>query len=520
MNSWKRQHPAAIFISFLSSLKEIVVSLIAVLIFGQTQAYTSLFYLIFFSAILFIALYSGFVSWWKFYYNLQEEELLIKKGLIFRKNRFIRKERIQSIDINANIIQRLFRLVELRIETAGGGSEPEFSLVALKREEAQRIKKQLLKKKTTPISHTMEYEQHIATFPHDEGENMLVPDEEHDSHNVTSQTIVSDDLFEEMEEIEEQVDFKWELGTRRLILAALTSSGVGIAATFLAAVVSQLPQLLPEWLLDHVIGWFVHSSILLIASLLLVILFTAWLFTLVGTMLKYGYFILKKQGNDIHISRGVLEQRQLTLNAARITGVRLVQSPMRQLFNVVSIYVESAGGGTKDEDLSTILVPLCKRNEVKYILEQTVPEFAIYPNYESLPKESLRRYMIRLAIPSLIVAAVATYYLPYGWLAFVLPIVGASIGFAQFKTAGICHNEYMLCLKTRTIAKTEVYLPKKRIQDMSSSQHPLQKLDNLHTLSVSVLTTVLGKTFTMRHVSHEQMEKSYEWYSYEETKRE
>ncbi|UTR14684.1 PH domain-containing protein [Salipaludibacillus sp. LMS25] len=519
MNSWKRQHPAAIFIRFLSSLKEIVISFIAVIIFGQTQAYTSLFYLIFFAVILLTALYNGFISWWKFYYNLQEEELLIKKGLIFRKNRFIRKERIQSIDINANIIQRIFRLVELRIETAGGGSEPEFSLVALRREEAQKIKKQLLKKKA-PSSHLIEHDQDLSGYSHDKGEIRLAPNDGIRENDEASHARVKADECEEMEEVEERVDFKWELGTKRLIFAALTSSGVGIAATFLTAIVSQLPQVLPEWLLDQVIGWFVHSSILLIASLVVVILFTAWLFTLVGTILKYGYFVLKKQGTDIHISRGVLEQRQLTLNSSRITGVRIVQSPMRQLFNVVTIYVESAGGGTEDEDLSTILVPLCKRKEIKYILEQTIPEFAITPSYESLPKESLRRYMIRLTIPALVVAATTTYFLPYGWLAFILPIAGASIGFVQFKTAGIFYNEQMLCLKTRTLAKTEVYLPKKRIQDMSSSQHPLQKLDNLHTLSVSVLTTVLGKTFTMRHISHDQMEKSYEWYSYEVVKKE
>jgi len=51
MNEWNRQHPAAIFISFLSNLKQMIVTLIAVFIFGQSaQGISGIFYLLFFSA--------------------------------------------------------------------------------------------------------------------------------------------------------------------------------------------------------------------------------------------------------------------------------------------------------------------------------------------------------------------------------------------------------------------------------------------------------------------------------------
>lgn len=495
MNNWQRQHPAAIFISFLGSMKQLIFTLVLVFIFGQTGEGLPFIFLIgFFSLILLGSLASGFIGWWKFQYFLQPDELQVKQGLIFRKNRFIRRDRVQSIDINAKVIQRIFGLVELRIETAGGGSEPEFRLIALKRHDAELIKKELLERKSASPANSQD------AYIGEISEGM--------SYSLSP-------VPEKPEVTEKEETFKWELTVQRLLIAAITSSGVGIAATFMAAVISQAPQFLPDWLLNIAVGWIVQSSIVYIGMFLVTVLLSAWLFTIVSTVLKYGMFTITKQGKDIHIFRGILEQRQLTLNANRINAVRIVQNLLRQPFGYCAVYVESAGGGTKEEDLSTILLPLCKRNEVNDLLEQIAPEYAFEITYEGLPKESMRRYIIKLSVPSLILAGALTYSFTYGWIAFLLPLAGAILGYIQYKTAGIGNYDDYLCIRSRAISKTEVFLPRRRIQDMVHGQNPLQRLDKLFTIQVSVLTTVIGKVFSLRHISEKQKEKYMKWYSYE-----
>lgn len=495
MNNWQRQHPAAIFVSFLGSMKQLVFTLILVFIFGQsTDGLPFIFFIGFFTLILLGSLASGLIGWWKFQYYLQPDELQVKQGLIFRKNRFIRRDRVQSIDINAKIIQRIFGLVELRIETAGGGSEPEFRLIALKREDADLIKKELLERKTS--SANMNQEAYIGEI----SDGM--------AHSLSP-------VPEKPAAKEEKKTFKWDLTVQRLLIAAVTSSGVGIAATFMAAVISQTPQFLPDWLLNMAIGWIVQSSIVYIGMFIVTVLISAWVFTIISTVLKYGMFSITKEGKDIHIFRGILEQRQLTINANRINAVRIVQNLLRQPFGYCAVYVESAGGGTKEEDLSTILLPLCKRSEVDGLLQEIAPEYAFQVEYESLPKESMRRYMIKLSVPSLILALVVSYNFPYGWISLLLPLFGAVLGYVQYKTAGIGSFEDYLCIRSRTFSKTEVFLPKRRIQDMVHAQNPLQRLDKLYTIQVSVLTTVLGKVFSLKHISWEQKEKYMKWYSYQ-----
>ncbi|MFC4735840.1 PH domain-containing protein [Bacillus daqingensis] len=487
MSSWKRQHPAAIFVSFLGSLKQLVITLIILFVFGQSaQGLPAPVLAGIFGVILLFALAGGFVSWWKFEYMLLPDELQVKQGLIVKRNRFIRRERVQSIDINAGPIQRIFGLVEVKIETAGGGSEPEFRLIALRRSEAEEIRGELLKKKQS------------RSFA---GEISAGMDEA---------------LSEGWSDTKTAPDFNWKLSPGMLLIAAITSSGVGIAATFAAAVISQVPQFLPDWIINIAVGWIIQSSIVYIGGFIVTVLLVAWVFTIISTVLKYGFFTVSKQGKDIYISRGVIETRQLTIHADRVHAVRIVTNLLRQPLGFCAVYVESAGGGTKDEDLSTILLPLCRRKEAVKLLQEIVPEYAFVPEYEGLPKESMRRYMIRLAVPAMLAAGAATYLIPYGYIAFLLPVAAGLIGYLQYKAAGISSEKDYLFIRSRSISLMEVFLPRRRIQDLEYSQNPLQRLDNLHTVHVSVLTTIVGKTFSLKHVSDTQREIYMRWFSYEE----
>ncbi|ADU30193.1 PH domain-containing protein [Evansella cellulosilytica] len=485
MNEWRRQHSIAIFFGFLGSLKELIFTFIAIFIFGQSsQIGGPFFYSVFFSIVLVSTLILGVIKWWTFKYQLNEQELQIKQGLIFKKNRYIRKERIQSIDIQAKLLQRLFNLVELRIETAGGGAEPEFRIVALKKEEARFIKEQLL-----------------INDKEDEEFEMI-----HEEESFT------DEMFEEENN---DHSFHWALSKKRLIIAALTSSGIGIVATFIAAIVSQAQQFIPDTFYEYFFGWIMHSSIIYIGFIVLFILLIAWFISIGNTILKYGMFRIETKGDEVHISRGVLERRQLTLSANRITAVRIVQNLFRQPFGYAAVYVESAGGGSAEEDLSTILIPLCKKKEVNDIIQHIIPSFVVEREYEKLPRKSLRRYMIKLLLPSLILAAIVTYLLPYGWLSFILPFFAILLGIMQYYDAGIGISKQLLLIKSRKISLSEVIIPRNRIQSMSSSQSILQRFDDLHTIHVAILSSISGKNFSLRHISGGQREKGFHWYSYE-----
>lgn len=521
MNNWKRQHPVTILVYFINALRQLIITMVAVVVIGNTgEGLASGFYFLFFMLILGVSGISAAISWWKFEYSLFPQELRIRQGLIFRKNRFIRKERVQSIDFNAHLVQRLFGLVEVRIETAGGGSEPEFRLVALTREEAVQIKREL-REKTSPS--VADQEQDVKEQRSELAEEQQITNKDRQSEpelpSWIGDYVEYDDKeidydWDDLEEENIEADYEWKLTPGRLAAAAMTASGVGLAATFLTAIVSQVPQFLPAWMFNAALSWFLASSVTFILSILVMILFVAWVFTSIGAMIRYGKFTLKKWGNEIHISRGLLEKRQLTIKANRVTAVRIVQNPIRQLFGYYAVYIESAGGGTKEEDFSTILIPMATYREIQSLLDRTLPEFSYERQYAGLPGKSLRRYMIKLIVPSLIFAGAAVYFLPLGWLAFILPLLGALLGYIQYRAAGLGFQQDHLQLRYRVIDVTELLIPKYRIQAMESNQNPLQRLDDLYTIQVSVLSSIMGKSFQLRHIHISQRETAFRWYSY------
>ena len=82
-----------------------------------------------------------FLSWLRFTYRIEEGELRIESGFFVKKKRYIPFERIQSLDFSEGILQRLFGLVKVKVETAGssGSGEAEAVLTAITKAEAKAI---------------------------------------------------------------------------------------------------------------------------------------------------------------------------------------------------------------------------------------------------------------------------------------------------------------------------------------------------------------------------------------------
>lgn len=67
-----------------------------------------------------LGILAGLVSWWATRYVIDDAEVRLESGVLFRKSRRLPYERIQSVDINQPLIARLIGLSELTIESAGG----------------------------------------------------------------------------------------------------------------------------------------------------------------------------------------------------------------------------------------------------------------------------------------------------------------------------------------------------------------------------------------------------------------
>lgn len=485
MSEKKRMHPAAIVVAFFKQLRELLFPIIIFVFFGSSsgEGFFGIIYIavmvLWFAGLIAI----GVVSWYRFYYWMEDGELRMEYGVFVKKRRFIPQERIQTLDTSEGIIQRIFGLVKVQIETAGGGTEAEASLTAVTKEEASRLREALLYYKNK-----------------DENVDVYGP-----KLPVQQETIT--------EHVEQPT---YKASWKTLFIVGTTSGGIGVVLSAVIAFTSQFDQFVPyEDIIDR-FGMVLQTSVYLIASIVFVVLFLSWLISIVMTMFKYGNFTVIKQDDELLISRGIIEKRQLTLSLKKIQAIRISQNLLRQPFGFATVYVESAGSsGGKESDFSTILFPLLKVSEVEAHLKEFVPSYLLTQEVHGLPKRSVIRYLIRLMVPAALLSIpIAYFFQPYGYLAFLSVVVAGLLGYSQYHAAGWATHNQQLQLCYRHLSKNTVLVRKKRIQSFELRESFFQGKRKLFTIKASIKTGLGGKNFQVVDVEQLDGEQIYEWYSY------
>lgn len=460
MCSQSRLHPAFMLIAFLSSLKETIVPLLFLTITALRNSSFEWWNILGIGAILFFTVTSSFLRWLRFHYEVTDREIRIEYGLFVRKRRFIPFERIQSLHLTQGIIHRLFGLVKFQIETAGGNVEPEAQLSALTREQAEHIREWIRK-------------------------------QDQNDDTVTER-------HEELEAVED-IEYEFKLPKKALLIVASTSGKFGILFSFIAAILSQIDELLPEQFFESIYNALISSSILFVSAIVLFVAIIAWIVSFITTLLRFGGFTLTKKQDDLVISRGLLEKQQLTVPLNKVQAVRIDEGLLRQPFHYAMISVEIAGDSGQDQDQSTIIHPLIKTSEVYPFLQKVLPTFVEDYPFQSVPKRARRRYVIRNSWFLTIPIGVAFWFLPvnYALLTIGLLLFGILIGLLKHKDAGWFLSNKLVGVRFRKIKRTTVLTLKKRVQSFDHHQSLFQKRNQLASFQFAVLGGLFGNTYTI-----------------------
>ncbi|WP_237185236.1 PH domain-containing protein [Rothia nasimurium] len=95
-------------------------------------------------AVFFLLLLLPFLSTWFFYrFAVDDRNVYIKSGMLFKTERKARLDRVQSIDVNRPLMARLLGLAELKFDVADGDSSA-LRVQFLKYSEARSLREQLL----------------------------------------------------------------------------------------------------------------------------------------------------------------------------------------------------------------------------------------------------------------------------------------------------------------------------------------------------------------------------------------
>ncbi|MGE1052512.1 PH domain-containing protein [Bacillus cereus] len=471
---YKRQHP----ITMLLELK--ITDFIPLIIFMFSLNGKFPFWYLIPAAFGLLTVFSAFEKWYYTTYWVENNVLHVKQGLFVKKESYLNKERVQTINTSSNVLYQMLGLKKIQIETAGGGDEAEVSLAGITVEEATEL---------------------IAML------------------NESASELKVEKTLEEVEvkEIitEEKQAREYKLTWKEILIASVTSGQFGLLFSLIFFVYHQVDEYIPKWIensvksyvMEHdIYGWILMIAILLVLS---------WIISTIGYALKHGDFTVNRRNDEVRISQGLLEKKELVLKLHRIQGITIKEGILRQPFGYCAVQVEVIQSkGTDDEKEKVTLHPIIRKDRVQQLLAHLQLPYELNANITSLPKAALRRYLIdsfiffaMLAIP---LTGIGIYFEKYYimWALLPLAILIFTLGYATFKTNGYSVNGEQITLVYRSVGKYTGLIRRRHVQSMEKTQSYFQRRADLCTYKFSSASS----SYKIEHTRVEDAERMQDWY--------
>ncbi len=479
--NYKKQHPYFLLSKIVNSIKEFIFAFLVllgtVLVKGKNEKIVFLIVGLIVLAIIVITI----MSWKNNVYSFDKSGMHMKEGIINRKSRYIPCDKIHTMDIDCKLVQRLFGVVTLKIDTASGGKDAEVCLI-LSQKEAEHIK-------------TVLFNEYIEQNEQEEEIQTNKDHEEFSHENIQYKATITD-----------------------LIITAVTSKYIMGGMFFIFVLYDKINNIIPKNFKTKLNDFesrnaesiIAVKSIQIIIALILIVLIITFIISIISTVIKYYDFTIKRTKDKINITYGLFDKKSVIIPLYRVQSISIVEGILKKPFNAVSINIESIGYG-KEKGESTILCPLLRKNKIdkffKEVLTEIKPEFEF--SYSS--NKSIMGYLIRASIIPLLITIFITYKFKYGFFTLLIVPFFFLLGYYRQKNTGICIKENELIMQFRVLAKYIVIIPKQNIQSSTKTQNIFQKRNDLINIKTAVQGEIVQKEYTIRGMNNNEFTKLQQW---------
>ncbi|MGW0964523.1 PH domain-containing protein [Streptomyces gelaticus] len=396
-------------------------------------------------------------------YRVAGDILEVRAGLLGRRRRTVPCDRIRGVDLTADPFLRVFGLVTVRITTAqGGGADGDTSLEALRRTDAEELRRTLLRRADA------------------------APDTADDDRIIA------------------RMDWAW------LRYMPLNSWGVLAVLVVAASAIRVLDGfgVEPERVLRAVLGFLGAAGLwesIVLGTLALLVVGSATAVALAAEE-WWGYHLERDENQNFTIRRGLLTTRSLSIDARRMRGVEVTEPLALRLGGGAQV-AAVATGLQKTEDLEVskmrTLSPGVPRARAHEIAATVVGEHpspttaALRPH----PRAALRRRHLRAVLavlaPCAALALLGTLLTPVllhiAWIsAAVLLPAGGLFAHSGYRALGHALHGRHLLTRYGTLIRRTVALRRDSVIGWVIVQSPAQRRSGLATFRVTTAACKSG----------------------------
>ncbi len=441
---YRRLHPLTIFVELFRVIGRFIF-LFVVVFFTQGSSNDWIYEA--FSGFIVIAAVARYLST---SFAVHDGHLLIRYGIINRVKRTIPLSKIQNINIQKNLVHRIFGLVDLKIETAAG-AEAEASLSALSIAEADALKVEL--------TQGVHKELGLDTKPEE-------------SRGRTVYKISAKELF-------------LAGATENRALAIL---GALFGGSFLFQ--------------DRLEGFFksaapnFEGSWVTVAIIAFVFLLIGWIASIITAVFAYGNFEVTLEGGKIKRHYGLINQIESVVPLPRVQLVRTTETLFQRALHLCKLYVETAGHFQK-EDLSgsSLVCPLLEEPRLSGIVMTVLPGRPIDAvRWQRVSPWTIRTHaQTSMFVYTVMVGLSSIYFGPKAFYALIPAAVWSVFtAWLHYRTTGYDNKPNFLAARHGVFSRRTMYVPVEKIQSTMVKQSPLQRRLGLSSVAVNTAAAGIG----------------------------
>ena len=416
-------------------------------------------------AFVIITVAISIVRYWFFRYQITDDSILIREGVIKKTQLDIKFDRIQAINTKQNVLDRAFDLVTVKIDTAGS-SKQEGHLPAIKSAQAGALKERIRNEKPAA---------EIAEDAEAAGEDI-----------ATESPIL-------------------KLFSRDMVKIGLSSNRALIFLAFLGPVIQQFEQDIEESIDEGTVDTAIDVAqqgvqngieigLLIVVGFLLLLVVAS----VVGAFLRYHNFQLVADRETFRSTGGLLTHHEHAVSFAKIQSVLASQNPVQRLFGRFRLTAKKASSG-KQSSSKHFVVPLCEPQQLPLVAGAVFgSEFShldLRPSadaFELVSRHFVRsRIMLLGVLPALLVTGLMSLVIGYYaaffllWIALITPGVWIKYkkygyvvandgmvlrrGFVGFNVSAFLHRKVQRVSVTQTFSQKRKGLANMRFYLASGS---------------------------------------------------
>jgi uncharacterized membrane protein YdbT with pleckstrin-like domain len=116
-------------------------------------------------------------------------------------------------------------------------------------------------------------------------------------------------------------------------------------------------------------------------------------------------------------------------------------------------------------------------------------------------------------VTTAIVATVIAVFVPYGWVAFALPVVEVLTGLLAYRDTGLGTTSLVAVLRTRGFSRSTAIVPRRAVQFVQTSRNFLQRRRRVANVEVGAAAGASGRRFHANEVDEQTAAQFLAWCS-------